>query len=99
MLHEKEDWSQDVSDQHGSITHLPKVYCDLVTESITLIKEAVLAIDNREEDILDHPTARKNTEFLIQKVLSSFAFALENAATENYYRLDNDIYSIFCPQI
>jgi len=91
VLHEKEDWSQDVSDQHGSITHLPKVYCDLVTESISLIKEAVLAIDNREEDILDHPTARTNTEFLIQKVLSSFAFALENAATENYYSNQSDI--------
>jgi len=91
ILHEKEDWVQDVSDEYGSITNLPKVFENLVVESIVLIKEAVLAIDNREDDILDHPTARSNTEFLIQKVLSAFAFALENAATENYYSNQTDI--------
>ena len=74
----------DMSDNHGSITNLPKMFEELVVESITLIKEAVLAIDNREDDILEHKTAKTNTEFLIQKVLSAFAFALENAATENY---------------
>jgi len=67
VLHEKEDWVQDISDEYGSITNLPKVFENLVVESIVLIKEAVLAIDNREDDILDHPTARSNTEFLIQK--------------------------------
>ena len=73
VLHEREDWVQDVSDEHGSITALPNVFRflvhiflfkhlasfrDLVVESIRLIKEAVLAIDNREDDILDHATAR-----------------------------------------
>jgi len=91
LLHEKEDWVQDISDEYGSITNLPKMYEELVIESIGLIKEAVLAIDNREDDILDHPTARSNTEFLIQKVLSAFAFTLENAATENYYSNQSDI--------
>ena len=62
-----------------------------MVESITLIKEAVLAIDNREDDILEHKQAKTNTEFLIQKVLSAFAFALENAATENYYSAQTDI--------
>ena len=37
----------------------------------------------------EHKKAKTNTEFLIQKVLSAFAFALENAATENYYRCSN----------
>ena len=60
-------------------------------ESVGLIKEAVLAIDNREDDILEHRTAKTNTEFLVQKVLSAFAFALENAATENYYSNQTDI--------
>jgi len=91
LLHEKEDWAQDVSDDYGCITNLPKVFENLVVESLVLIKEAVLAIDNREDDILDHPKARSNTEFLIQKVLSAFAFALENAATENYYSNQSDI--------
>jgi len=84
VLHERENWVLDMSDNHGSITNLPKMFEELVVESITLIKEAVLAIDNREDDILEHKTAKTNTEFLIQKVLSAFAFALENAATENY---------------
>jgi len=91
VLHEKEDWVLDMSDEDGSITHLPKLFEDLVIESIMLIKEAVLAIDNREDDILEEKTAKTNTEFLIQKVLSAFAFALENAATENYYSNQTDI--------
>ena len=66
MLHEKEDWVLNMSDQHGSITNLPKLFQDLVIESFSLIKEAVLAIDNREDDILDNSTAKTNTEFLIQ---------------------------------
>ena len=80
-----------MSDEDGSITNLPKLFEDLVIESIMLIKEAVLAIDNREDDILEEKTAKTNTEFLIQKVLSAFAFALENAATENYYSNQTDI--------
>ena len=91
VLHEKEDWVLDMSDDYGSITNLPKLFEELVVESISLIKEAVLAIDNREDDILEHKTAKTNTEFLIQKVLSAFAFALENAATENYYSNQTDI--------
>ena len=91
ILHEKEDWVLDMSDVYGSITNLPKLFEELVIESISLIKEAVLAIDNREDDILEHKTAKTNTEFLIQKVLSAFAFALENAATENYYSNQTDI--------
>jgi len=90
-LHEREDWAQDVSDEHGCITALPGVFQTLVVESVGLIKEAVLAIDNREDDILDHATARSNTELLLQKVLSAFAFALENAATENYYSNQTEI--------
>jgi len=96
LLHEKEDWVQDISDEYGSITSLPGVFQSLVVESIGLIKEAVLAIDNREDDILDHPTARSNTEFLLQKVFSAFAFALENAATENYYSNQSDIPADSC---
>ena len=86
ILHEREDWQQELSDHHGATTALPKVYEELVLEAVSLIKEAVLAIDNREEDILSHSAARQSTELLVQKVLSAFAFALENAATENYYR-------------
>ena len=84
-------YAQDVSDEHGCITALPGVFQTLVVESVGLIKEAVLAIDNREDDILDHTTARSNTELLLQKVLSAFAFALENAATENYYSNQTEI--------
>lgn len=96
VLHEREDWVQDVSDEHGSITALPATFQALVVESIGLIKEAVLAIDNREDDILDHATARSNTEVLLQKVLSAFAFALENAATENYYSNQSEIPADSC---
>jgi len=91
VLHEKEDWVLNMSDLHGSITNLPKLFEDLVIESFGLIKEAVLAIDNREDDILENQTAKTNTEFLIQKVLSAFAFALENAATGNYFSTQTDI--------
>ena len=52
VLHEKEDWVLDMMDEYGAITNLPKFFEELVIESILLIKEAVLAIDNREDDIL-----------------------------------------------
>ena len=54
-------------------------------------QEAVLSIDNREDDILDHQTSKQSTELLLQKTMSAFAFALENAATENYYSNQSDI--------
>ena len=38
LLHEKEDWQQDISDKHGSITLLPAVFQSVVTEAILLIK-------------------------------------------------------------
>lgn len=91
VLHEKEDWTQDVSDEYGAVTKLPKLYESLVLESIQLIKEAVLAIDNREDDILEQEVPRSATELQIQKVMSAFAFTLENAATENYYSNQSDI--------
>jgi len=91
ILHEREDWQQELSDHHGATTALPKVYEELVLEAVSLIKEAVLAIDNREEDILSHSAARQSTELLVQKVLSAFAFALENAATENYYSDQSEV--------
>jgi len=73
----------------------------LVSQSVQLIKEALLPVDNTseeggdgrgnsaaatgvqaEEDILH--SASEELETLIQNVLSSFAFALESAAVENY---------------
>lgn len=56
----------------------------LVSQSVQLIKEALLSTDNREEDILSYQNAHDDLELLIQNVLSSFAFTLENAAVENY---------------
>jgi len=91
VLHEKEDWVQDVSDEHGAVTKLPKLYESLVLESVGLVKEAVLSIDNREDDILEYDTTRTATELLLQKVMCAFAFTLENAATENYYSNQSDI--------
>ena len=91
ILHEKEDWSQDVSDEYGAVTKLPKLYQGLVLESIGLIKESILCIDNREDDILDHNSSRTGTELQLQKVMCAFAFTLENAATENYYSNQSDI--------
>ncbi len=43
--------------------------------------------DRREEDILAHETVHADLEVLVQNVLSSFAFALEEAAVEKYASL------------
>jgi len=91
ILHEKENWAQDVCDEYGAVTALPVLYQNMVLESIRLIKEAVLTIDNREDDILELDGPRQATELLLQKVMSAFAFTLENAATENYYSNQSDI--------
>ena len=45
-----------------------------------------MANDNgREEDLLSYKNAHSDLESLIQSVLSSFAFSLENAALEEYH--------------
>ena len=45
-----------------------------------------MASDNgREEDLLSYKNAHSDLESLIQSVLSSFAFSLENAALEEYH--------------
>ncbi len=86
LLHEKEDWKQEVTDRHGAITDLPAMFANIVSESVQLIKEALVPADNsREEDLLSYKNAHNDLEVLIQNVLSSFAFALENAALEEYH--------------
>ena len=85
MLHEKEEWKQNITDKHGSITELPSMFKKIVGESVELIKEALQMGDNkREENLLSYKNADKDLEALIQQVLSSFAFTLENAALEEY---------------
>ena len=83
LLHEKEDWKQDITDQYGAITELPAMFANIVSESVQLIKEALVAVE-REEDLLLYKNAHADLEVLIQSVLSSFAFTLENAALEEY---------------
>lgn len=88
LLHEKEEWKQEVTDEHGSVTELPDVFESLVSQSVQLIKEALLSADsNLEDDILSYQNAHNDLELLIQNVLSSFAYTLENAAIENYQSL------------
>lgn len=84
LLHEKEEWHQDINDEFGAITELPDMFGAIVTESVQLIKESLLSVDNREDDILSYKNAYQDLELLIQNVLSSFAFTLENAAIEDY---------------
>ena len=43
-----------------------------------------LVAGEREEDLLMYKNAHADLEILIQSVLSSFAFTLENAALEEY---------------
>ncbi len=85
LLHEKEEWKEEITDEFGSVTALPDVFENLVSQSVQLIKEALLtAVDNHEEDILSYQDANEDLELLIQNVLSSFAYALENAAIQDY---------------
>ena len=51
----------------------------------------MLTVDNRADDILNYSASKANTELFLQKTMSAFAFALENAATENYYSNQSDI--------
>ena len=39
----KEDWKQDITDQFGAITELPAMFANIVSESVQLIKEALVA--------------------------------------------------------
>ena len=89
LLHEKEDWRTDTTDEFGAITQIPAHFETLVSQSVQLIKEALLTsgASQAEEDILSYQNAHEDLELLIENVLSSFAFTLENAAVENYASL------------
>ena len=89
QLHEKEEWRVETTDDYGAVTQLPDMFESLVSQSVQLIKEALLSTDRREEDILSYQNAHSDLELLIQNVLSSFAFSLENAAVESYASLSN----------
>ncbi|CAB4064857.1 EXOC2 [Lepeophtheirus salmonis] len=84
LLHEKEDWKLEMSDQHGCITELPEMFATVVNDSVQLIKEAIVIADEKEENILSIKNAQGDLEHLIQNVLSSFAFTLENTAIQEY---------------
>ena len=34
LLHEKEEWHQEITDEHGAITELPDMFGAIVTESV-----------------------------------------------------------------
>ncbi len=86
LLHEKEEWKQILTDKHGAVTELPAKFAEIVAESVQLIKEALMAAEHgREEDLFSYKNAHADLEVLIQSVLSSFAFTLENAALEEYH--------------
>ena len=85
LLHEREEWNVEATDAFGAVTETPEMFEKLVSQSARLIKEALLREGGEdEEDILAHESAHGDLEVLVQNVLSSFAFALENAAVENY---------------
>ena len=85
ILHEKEEWKEDITDEFGAVTELPDIFESLVSQSVQLIKEALIAaVDSHEEDILSYQDANEDLELLIQNVLSSFAYTLENAAIQDY---------------
>ena len=52
--------------------------------SIITLDTFLLVTGEREEDLLMYKNAHADLEILIQSVLSSFAFTLENAALEEY---------------
>ncbi|QQP48635.1 Exocyst complex component 2 [Caligus rogercresseyi] len=66
LLHEKEDWRLEMSDKHGCITELPEMFVRVVSESVQLIKEAILSADEKEENILNIKNAQGDLEQLIQ---------------------------------
>ena len=53
-MHEKEERREEVTDEFGSVTFLPDVFESLVSQSVQLIKEALLSEGDKEDDILSY---------------------------------------------
>ena len=92
QLHFVEDWVQETTDEFGSITKLPENFLSIVTNSIYLVKEVLNPANEREEVILSSEKSAEDFQQLIQNVMSSFAFTLENTAIE-----EHDSVSSLCP--
>ena len=92
QLHFVEDWVQETTDEFGSITKLPVSFLSIVTNSVHLVKEVLTPNNEREEVILSSEKSAEDFQQLIQNVMSSFAFTLENTAIE-----EHDSVSSVCP--
>ena len=92
QLHFVEDWVQETTDEFGSITKLPESFLSIVTNSVHLVKEVLTPANEREEIILSSEKSAEDFQQLIQNVMSSFAFTLENTAIE-----EHDSVSSVCP--
>jgi len=92
QLHFVEDWVQETTDEFGSITKLPESFLSIVTNSVHLVKEVLAPANEREEVILSSEKSAEDFQQLIQNVMSSFAFTLENTAIE-----EHDSVSSVCP--
>ena len=84
QLHFVEDWIQETTDEFGSITKLPENFLSIVSNSVHLVKEVLTPANDREEVILSSEKSAEDFQQLIQNVMSSFAFTLENTAIEEH---------------
>lgn len=82
-LHKKETWKVEFDTKYGGITDLPMQFETKVQEVVQLVKESVLASEQRETPLLENTTAQRELNALIQAMLLSFSKTLETLAFSN----------------
>ncbi|XP_063241728.1 exocyst complex component 2 [Bacillus rossius redtenbacheri] len=83
LLHKKETWIIEFDADYSGITQLPSQLEAKVREVVRLVKESVLAGEQREAALLEDGGAQRQLAALVQGLLLSFGQALETLAFSN----------------
>ncbi|KAK9509163.1 hypothetical protein O3M35_006540 [Rhynocoris fuscipes] len=77
-LDQKEDWSVIHDAKFGLITHLPSNFENLVSNSITVLKESALLKDTKESELFDNEPLKKEIGHLVQAVFSNYCQCIDS---------------------
>ena len=72
LLYEKENWKTVVTDKHGAITDLPKMYGNIVSASIPFIEEAFKPCDHEDDPLPfknDHHDLKGTHTVIVSSIL------------------------------
>lgn len=84
-----ENWKINFNSKYSGITQLPVKFLQLIEDVIQIVKESVLATQQRESSLMDEETAQKELHKQLDGIFNAFVNVLNNlSSTDDTF--DND---------